>query len=213
MAQLSPKEVMTLITDTAKKHGTPLSLTTAATYLAIVLAESGGNTNAICYNYDKPDGSPGCSKTPLPSGTPGTQRGYDRGLWQWNTVWNPDISDADAYDPVKSTEWAYTKSKGFTTTSPMWTGSKGLEPDAAKDALNQALGLDNSGLPFGIPNPIAAVTDPLKALGNFFAILLQPETWIRVAKVIAGAVLIGFGVTFIASDLTPVGALSKAVAK
>src|SRR4051812_45562916 len=30
----------------------------------------------------------------------------DRGIWQINDKAHPDISDADAYDPVKATAWA-----------------------------------------------------------------------------------------------------------
>lgn len=91
----------------------------------IMFAESGGDTQAVCYNYDGPDGKPTCSKVPLPVGTKGTQRGVDRGLWQFNSVSFPKVTDLIAFDQYAATEYAYRQSQGFNTWGP-WSRSNGL---------------------------------------------------------------------------------------
>lgn len=53
--------------------------------IAIIMKESGGNTNARNHNSN---GS------------------IDRGIWQWNNRAHPDISDACAFDPVCATQKA-----------------------------------------------------------------------------------------------------------
>jgi hypothetical protein len=37
---------------------------------------------------------------------PDADNGYDRGLWQYNRKWRPDVTDAEAFDPIRSTEIA-----------------------------------------------------------------------------------------------------------
>lgn len=59
--------------------------------VAIALRESGGVSNAYRDASKNPNG------------------GNDRGLLQWNDKWNPDVSDADAYDPYKAMLIAYGK--------------------------------------------------------------------------------------------------------
>jgi hypothetical protein len=67
--------------------------------IGIILAESGGVTDARNLVINPP------SKAHL---------SYDRGLWQWNSYWHPDITDEMADDPVKSTEITAWKSQGGT---------------------------------------------------------------------------------------------------
>jgi hypothetical protein len=53
--------------------------------IAVEIAEGNGYVTATHVN---PDGS------------------IDRGLWQINDKAHPDVTDADAFDPVKATAWA-----------------------------------------------------------------------------------------------------------
>jgi hypothetical protein len=67
------------------------------TAVAIMLAESGGN--------------PLASNASVPGNV-------DRGLWQISSKWHPEVSNAEAYDPVRATEAAYRISKQGTDFSP-----------------------------------------------------------------------------------------------
>ncbi len=83
-----------------------------ATAVAIVLAESGGSPHAIGVDYGS----------------------IDRGLWQFNSRWHADITDAEAYDPLHSTEAAYALSKGGTDFRPWAAYTRG----AYRKNLNRA---------------------------------------------------------------------------
>jgi hypothetical protein len=72
--------------------------------IAIILAESGGNPGATNTEGNKP-----------PS--------IDRGLWQFNSKWHPEVTDSCAFDPVCSTKAAFALSKGGTDYS-QWTAFK-----------------------------------------------------------------------------------------
>lgn len=107
MTVLKPTDIAGLIVNEYKANGQQPSVSKTILFTSIALAESGGNTLAVNTAGNTPAGS------------------RDRGLFQFNEYWNKDISDADAFDPVKATHWAYVKSDGFTDTSE-WTNSKGL---------------------------------------------------------------------------------------
>jgi len=97
----------------------------------IMFAESGGDPAAVCYNYQKPNGDRTCSKTPLPAGTPGTERGVDRGLWQFNSKAFPKITDLCAFEVDCAMKAAYHESNGFTAWGP-WSKSAGIDPKAER---------------------------------------------------------------------------------
>lgn len=93
---LTPVQVYRLIADVYRdKRGSTIPIPNAIAATAIVLKESGGDTGNTNINDD---GS------------------IDRGLWQWNSRWHPEISESDAFDKFRSTEWAYDKSSGFSLT-------------------------------------------------------------------------------------------------
>lgn len=196
---------------------------------AIMYAESGGDPLAVCYNITKPDGSKGCSKVPPDDG-----RGYDRGVWQWNSKAWPTITDVVAYDPVRATRIAYDVSKGFTQWQP-WSKSRGM----------LGLGTDDKGQPtplqlaydanvsrtgyaidkglFGLPgeaafyNSIGSMLDAAKQalaiLASAAAWVAEPSNWLRILEVLGGAALVVLGATMVAKDLTPLGALTKVAGK
>lgn len=63
--------------------------------VAVALAESGGNPAATNTNTDK-------------------YRSVDRGLWQINSHWHPEVSAAQAFNPAQAARHAYRISKGGT---------------------------------------------------------------------------------------------------
>ncbi len=80
---LTPEEIAWLVLDAGWTGDN------AATAVAIVLAESGGKTNAYRPASANPRG------------------GNDRGLWQINDKAHPALSDQDAYWPPTATAYAY----------------------------------------------------------------------------------------------------------
>lgn len=92
--------------------------TSQATGIAIVAAESGRDPSAKHVNTD---GS------------------VDRGLWQINDRSHPEVTDAQAFDPVEATAAAFKISNGGTNYSP-WSTYTNLSyrnhTEAAKVALD-----------------------------------------------------------------------------
>lgn len=75
--------------------------------VAVVMAESGGNTAAYRPASRNPGG------------------GEDRGLWQINSRYHPDVTDDEAYQAGWSTRWAFRKSAGFTDFG-LWAADDGI---------------------------------------------------------------------------------------
>jgi hypothetical protein len=95
--------------------------------IGIIMAESGGRTDARNHvvNPSSPaDGS------------------WDRGIWQWNSYWHKEISDVDADDPQRATEYAAWISKGGTSWSAWTTFNHGshLKHIPAAQAALAAIG-------------------------------------------------------------------------
>jgi hypothetical protein len=90
--------------------------------VAVALAESGGNTEATHTNSD-------------------TYRSVDRGLWQINSHWHPEVSAAQAFDPAQAAAAAYRISGGGRSWSPWstWTnGAAAVHIPTATMAAHQA---------------------------------------------------------------------------
>lgn len=77
-----------------------------STAAAVALAESGGDPSAVGRNDDQ-------------------WGSRDRGLWQINDHWHPEVSDGCAFDPGCSARAAYTISSGWTDFSPWATYQSG----------------------------------------------------------------------------------------
>lgn len=89
--------------------------------LAVLLAESGGDADAVHVNRN--------------------DNGIDRGLFQINSKYHPEVSDAVAFDPAQNVAAAWRISRGFSDFRQWATF-----PDAcvkfftrAHDAIRQAL--------------------------------------------------------------------------
>lgn len=202
MANLNALQLSKLMTDAATRHGAKLTFAQIATGVSIMLAESAGNPSASHVN------SPGL--------------GIDRGLWQLNSIAHSNITDAQAFDPVQSTEAVYNLTNGFQITSfnAIWvdhngTKSKGLDPvniAAAGTAIVNELGGSAGGDIGGVlsgdtsigqvasdaSNGVGAVAgaitpDWAASLGRLLANLLDATWWKRV-----GVAALGIGVVIVA---------------
>jgi hypothetical protein len=98
----------------------PLDATVAA---AIALAESGGNTDAKGTNKD---GS------------------IDRGAWQINSRWHPEITDVCATDPTCSANAAFSISRGGKDFTPWTTYTSGAYKSFT-GTVNASVGLSSGG--------------------------------------------------------------------
>lgn len=113
--------------------------------VAVALAESGGDPQAVGVNSD-------------------ATRSRDRGLWQINSRWHPEVSDAQAFNPVECARAAFRISSGGRDWSPWSTwknGTAGAQLGRARFAvaqLDKAGGVQNVDLdllpgPIPLPNP------------------------------------------------------------
>ena len=118
--------------------------TVQATGIAIIAAESGRDPSATHVNTD---GS------------------VDRGLWQINNKAHPEVTDAQAFDPVQATAAAFTISNKGTDFSP-WSTYKNLayrtHTEAAKVALDgysrvKSLEAENTSLHTAINSAISTL--------------------------------------------------------
>lgn len=102
-----------LLADAGFPSGVP-----SANGIAIVCAESGRDPAATFTNTDS---------------------SIDRGLWQINSKWHAEVTDAQAFDPKLATEAAYRISKGgldFTPWSTWGNGAYRTHLEAARVALD-----------------------------------------------------------------------------
>jgi len=149
------------------------------TALAIVLAESSGNTHAVNVNGDK---------------------SRDRGLFQINDRAHPDVSDACAFSPPCAASAAKRISKNWTDFTPWATYNNGAYrkflDQAKKGSPNATSGAFGTGVgdPTNLPNPLdatGAVGDFLNKLG----IVFHGGFWLRVAMALGGLVLIALALS------------------
>jgi hypothetical protein len=176
---------------------------------SIMLAESGGDTQAVCYNVTGANGQPTCSKT-----GPAGPKGRDRGLWQFNEKAFPDISDQAAFDAHQSTALAYIISSGFRSFGP-WAKSKGMDPTSQPSQQIQAAyeSMLGRAVPkgiFGLPGEeqfydfvqgaVGSVTDWADGLRQLLAHLLSAAWWRRVGLGALGVLLVVIAVALLVAS-------------
>lgn len=94
--------------------------------VAVALAESGGRTTAVGVNSDR-------------------WRSRDRGLWQINSHWHPEVSDAAAFNPKSAAAHTFRISSGGRNWSP-WSTWKNGSAAAQKGRARMAVaGLGTGG--------------------------------------------------------------------
>jgi len=142
MATLSIQDIWTLLI----KNGASGDQALIGT--AVVLAESGGKTDAIN----------------VVGGSGPAKGSKDRGIWQINSYWHKDVSDADAFDPVKATVHAKRISSNWTNWTPWSVYTSGSWKSKADDVLKANPKSD--GTTALVPGGgLSNVTDVLKAGG------------------------------------------------
>lgn len=165
------------------------------TAIAIMLAESGGWTDARCLDGPLPTGvapragiSPNCNR-------PGN--GYDRGLWQFNSKAWPQITDSAADTPAAATSYALNASRNFAQWGP-WNGSKGLDPSSpqwaeAKAAYTARAGVVIDDTPG--PSSVGELIPWADGLGKLLSFITAASFWKRVGLGAAGVGLVIFAVS------------------
>lgn len=181
--------------------------------VAVALAESGGDTQAVNINSD-------------------STRSRDRGLFQINSRWHPEVTDAQAFDPAANAAAAYRISAGGTNWSQWaaWNnGAAALQLGRARIAVARAgqggtlpVGDDDGGFIPGLPDggdlleripgvpgvpglpeglakgitaPIDGIRQGVLVLIKAGAWMADSHNWLRVAYVAGGTmgVLIALG--------------------
>lgn len=180
--------------------------------VAVALAESGGNPNAVHVNADR-------------------YRSRDRGLWQINNHWHPEVSDAAAFNPTTAAAAAYRISGGGKDWSAWSTWKNGaaqaqmgraqlaaasVAPGATATPAGLHIpvpgpllglgGLLGGGLPGGLSavNPLSGI---VHLLTTFTAIEIKsaawvadPHNWARVAMVTGGTLAVLLSLEMIAKS-------------
>lgn len=125
--------------------------------IAIILGESGGNPGAR--NTEK-----------------NTPPSVDRGLWQFNSRWHPEVTDACAFEPVCATRAAFVVSKGGTDFTP-WASFKA---GTYKQFLPRAQAALSA---IAVPQPIPPPTPPTPTPPPTFGAIVDPRiTWVTIQQ-------------------------------
>lgn len=163
--------------------GAGFGISDGTTATAIALAESGGDADSH-YVTSKED---------------------SRGLWQINVMAHPQYANQNLYDPATDAKAAFAvyKSSGWKA----WTTYGGaryyafLAPASAGMAVAKSLGglvdpIDNGvgSIIGGAADAAGTVLDGAQAVGGFLQDIENPQTWLRVLKVLVGGVLVVVGV-------------------
>lgn len=169
-----------------------------AVAVAIALAESGGKTDA--------------------RNSFGNSHGIDRGLWQINSFYHPEVSDAVADNPESAAREVFRISKGFrdwhewsTYKSGAYLGQMGVatrfvgatQGDASRAAANPVVKIGD-----GIAGAAGGALSGIDALGGFFAALGERGTWVRILQVVGGAGLIVGGALLLGHNI--IGGVAQA---
>lgn len=163
---------------------------------SIILRESGGNDKIVNTKGNTPAGS------------------RDRGWWQFNDHWHPDVTDAQAFDPVVSTEIAWRKSDGFTNWDA-WDGVEIKVKGEAVDAAKESGDAGSVGIDDVVREGIDKVTDIIPwadSLAKLLGKILSGTFWKRIgiaalgAAIIIAALIVIFGKDAVeaASEVKPV---------
>jgi hypothetical protein len=180
--------------DALKKAGWPAARIPAG--LGIVNAESHGDATARNTNTDK-------------------YKSVDRGGWQMNSHWHPEVTDKCADDPVCSSRHALRISKGGRDFSQWSTnGAAPITHLAITNgkATDTPLGAIAGAVAGGAATVVDAATALPQAVGKIADVLeklveglFNSATWFRVGKVLIGLFLGAAGVIILIrkAGLTP----------
>lgn len=186
-------EIIHPIFGTAPNHGkNSKGENTTEVGIAIVLAESGGDTTATNLG------------------------GRVVGAWQIDRQAHPDVSVTCARNMVCSTRAALKISNGGEDFSPWDTYKNGAYKKFLKDTGGSVPNADSGILGSGIGSPLD-LGNPLdwaKQIGKLIAALFDPSTYLRLGKGLLGGVFIIAGtgaLVFIVANKATNGGATKAV--
>jgi len=173
----------TLSRDQLYQYGAAAGFTGGALdeVVAIALAESSGDTQHV--NVNGPDTINGKS----------VSSSRDRGVLQINDIWNPDVSDAQAFDPTFSFQWAYKVTQGGQANlfQAYWvTVQNGAYKQYLTAGSSGATGTTGTttGLTMGVPMiDLTPITSWLTSLNSLWDWLRNP---IRLIKLLVGLGLV-----------------------
>lgn len=181
MATLTAAQVYKL----AKDQG--LSSEAAVTATAIAYVESGFRTDAVGVNSDQ-------------------YRSRDRGLWQINDHWNPDVTDECAFNPVCNAGAMAKLSQQGTT----WRAWSSFNNNRYKSAEQMVRDQVNAGGPTATTQPfdesqVASTGNPgigdlLGKAASGITWLVNPDNISRIIYAIIGIIAIAFGVMLLVKD-------------
>lgn len=137
--------------------------------------------------------------------------GTNRGWWQIDDKSHPEFGEQCLHDPICSTDAMLKISDGGKDFS-QWACKPTVTPEtraAAKEALEKWQTVEaRATAGGGIPNPLSgldAVATAVEAMAKFFVglgeLLLTPEGWIRLGKLLVGGILIVWGISKLAGRL------------
>lgn len=214
MADLSPAQIASYAYQAGFHDETALTRA-----VAVALAESGGNPLAVNVNSD-------------------SQHSRDRGLWQINAYWHPEVSDAAAFDPAQAAAATYRISSGGKSWSQWSTWNNGAATaQLGRARLGAAAAIQSGGAQAGgtVPADLTSgvtnagltdgFSDALKAFSDFPKIALaivkagvwiaDPHNWLRVLEVVAGVGVAVIGMRLLADTGVggPVGAIATGTKK
>jgi hypothetical protein len=182
VAQLTASQVYKLALDQG------LSPEAAITATAIAYVESGFRTDAVGTNTD-------------------SHRSQDRGLWQINNYWNPDVSDQCAFDPVCNAATMARLSRKGTYWKP-WSSFNNSRYKSAEQMVRDKV---NSGAtaitePFdegaisGSGGGSGGVSGILSNAASGIVWLVNPKNIARMLYGLFGIIAIAFGVMLLVKD-------------
>lgn len=179
------------------------------TAIAVALEESGGNPDAVNVNKDK-------------------YRSRDRGLWQINDHWHPEVSDAVAFDPTQAaaaayaishqgsnwTAWSAVKSGAYLMYLPRAKASVAklvnggyLPPTGSTDQtdtgdpINPDPNIKNPDLVNpDVKNVGSSITDWMGGLSAVLSWLSNADNWKRIGLAAGGVVCIILGIIITKED-------------
>jgi hypothetical protein len=174
---LSPLDVVRLAKSVGYHFGGGIDIA-----VAVAFAESRFDTNALLVNKENVGLHPG-------------DKGYgshDRGLWQINDFWHPEVTDGQAFDAEANAAAAFRISRGGTNWSPWSTFNSGAfktymplaqTARALDDALTNVSAL--TAAKNDLSTQLAAMNDRLAAVTNdrdiFHTALLTADATIKEA--------------------------------
>ena len=194
MATLSAAQIASVI-KYYKENGTaPITDDNAVKAVAIALAESGGNVEAV--------------------GGPNSNGTRDWGLWQINDIHNPN--DRVKHSAAANWLMAWRIAAMGTSWSPWATYNSGKY----RDFMNTARGAWSSAVPENIGTDedsaasgsgTAPLVHELPYPLDFLNPLLVPDTWVRIGMALAGVLMLALVIGSIFAKYSPIGRIANMV--